>query len=96
MRVIQISVSERKPREELRAIWTYSENMDDIVRKCLVAYKTITNSGGKVVNKIVVEEPVDKPVQPQQQFKQTQESSRWNQQPDLFSEDKTLIPSEDE
>jgi hypothetical protein len=56
-------------REELRAIGTYSENMDDIVRKCLVAYKTITNSGGKVINKIVVEEPIGTP---EQQLKQQQ------------------------
>ena len=45
-------------REELRAIGRYSENMDDIVRKCLAAYKAITSSGGRVVNKIVVEEPI--------------------------------------
>jgi hypothetical protein len=78
-------------REELRAIGTYSENMDDIVRKCLVAFKTITNSGGKVFNKIVVEEPIrelEKQLQPQQQQPQLQSQSR-SQQPqqtlaDLF------------
>lgn len=78
-------------REELRAIGTYSENMDDIVRKCLVAFKTITNSGGKVFNKIVVEEPtreLEKQLQLQQQQPQLQSQSR-SQQPqqtlaDLF------------
>ena len=57
-------------REELRAIGTYSENMDDIVRKCLVAFKTITNSGGKVFNKILLEETIrelEKQLQPHQQ-----------------------------
>lgn len=60
-------------REELRSIGTYSENMDDIVRKCLVAYKTITSSGGKVINKIVVEEPRH---QSQQQQPQSQLQSQ--------------------
>jgi hypothetical protein len=30
-----------RTREELRAIGTYNENMDDIVRKCLAAYKEL-------------------------------------------------------
>jgi hypothetical protein len=53
--------------------------MDDIVRKCLAAYKAITSSGGKVVNKIVIEEPIkerekeqESPPQPEQQGKQKQ------------------------
>ena len=57
-------------REELRAIGKYGENMDDIVRKCLAAYRAITSSGGRVVSKIVVEEPIKE----QSQNTQTQQS----------------------
>jgi hypothetical protein len=82
-------------REELRAIGSYGENMDDIVRKCLAAYKSITSSGGRVVNKIVVEEPIKEQTQIQQQYQQPeaqqsqpqpqQQTHRQNQQSDTFA-----------
>jgi hypothetical protein len=81
-------------REELRTIGRYSENMDDIVRKCLAAYNAITNSGGRVVNKIVVEEPVKEQTQTQQQYQRPesqqlqpqpqQQTHHQNQQSDTF------------
>jgi hypothetical protein len=87
-------------REELRAIGRYSENMDDIVRKCLAAYRAITSSGGRVVNKIVVEEPTKEQTQMQQQYQQPQpqpqqQTHRQNQQSDTSAFDNDEISIKD-
>lgn len=68
-------------REELRAIGSYGENMDEIVRKCLAAYKSITSSGGRVINKIVVEEPISEQTQMQQHYQQPESQQSQPQPP---------------
>jgi hypothetical protein len=77
-------------REELRAIGRYSENMDDIVRKCLAAYKAITSSGGRVFNKIVVEEPIKEQTQIQQQYQQPQSQLKGENPPLTTLKDLTM------
>src|SRR5215204_7439475 len=81
-------------REELRAIGRYSENMDDIVRKCLAAYKAITSSGGRVVNKIVVEEPIKEQTQIQQQYQQPQSQLKGENPPLTTLRDLTMAVEE--